>query len=257
MLSASLLTESSKLCPSFLAWGAYNLCRSFLWLLVAPFFPESGLFTDMLLSGNSLVVGVCKQQEKATWPLLTASFPLRVPTATRWSWDNATSFLQETTVASCSADPLWSSWECNFSASPLLSLLPLSYLQRAGGPELVPFQTESIILHAGSPGAHVGSITVQAQSSGLPVDAYNMFGTTLSFTNYLWYQCHSFSNQTNGVLVSYKSSGKQKTKWSESIKLASSLTLIWSQTIPSPQHDSNHRQTISLSSSVDDIRGNE
>lgn len=195
---------------SFKSWLKVFLLEklySFFFLEI-PFFPESRLLADLLLSGNSWIVGVYKQQEKATWPLLTASFPLLVPAATRWFWDNATSFLQETTFPSHSADPFWLSWECNFWASPLLSLLPLSYLQRGRGPELVPFQRESIIHHAGSSGAHVDDVNVQTQVPARPWMLTVCLGPPNHFQNYVWYQSHSlsllwrfiFSNQTSGVL---------------------------------------------------------
>lgn len=51
-----------------------SLCRFLLSFLEDPFLPDTKLFPDLLV-GNSLIVGVCKQQEKATWPGRTASFP--------------------------------------------------------------------------------------------------------------------------------------------------------------------------------------
>lgn len=91
-LKVSLLKESC------------SLCKSFLLPLEALFFSETRPFID-LLSGNSSIVDVCKQHDKATWPPLTASFPLLIPAATRWFWDNATSFLQRITFPTHSVIP--------------------------------------------------------------------------------------------------------------------------------------------------------
>lgn len=151
----------------------------------------------------------------ATWRLPRAFFPLLVPAATRWLWDNAMSFLQEITFPSHSANPLWSSWECNFSASPLLSSLPLSYLQRARGPELVNFQGESIIpcweVRGSRRWYKWADSKFQLTNGCLQCDCDHPVIPLI----YLWSQSHSFSllvrfmfsDQTREVLTSHKSPG--------------------------------------------------
>lgn len=135
----ALIMRSFRKCLSFPA-GRILQPVQILSFLEAPFFPEPRLLANPLLSGNRWIVHIYKQWDKATWPPLKVFFPCLVPAATRWFWDNAMSFLQQTTVPSHSADPLWLSRECSFLASPFLSSLPLSYLQRAEGPVLVTFQ---------------------------------------------------------------------------------------------------------------------
>lgn len=58
----------------FLPKDPCSLYKFLLLFLEAPFFPETKLLSD-LLAGNGLIVAVCKQQYKATWPALTTSFP--------------------------------------------------------------------------------------------------------------------------------------------------------------------------------------
>jgi hypothetical protein len=60
-------TEGFKLCLKvFLVEEPCSLRRSLLLFLEVLFFPKTVLFTDLLQSGNSLTVGVYKQQDKAT-----------------------------------------------------------------------------------------------------------------------------------------------------------------------------------------------
>lgn len=182
----------------------------------------------------------------ATWRLLRAFFPLLVTAATRWFWDNATSFLQEITFPSHSANPLWSPWEYNFSASPLLSSLPLSYLQRARGPELVTFQGESIIpcweVRGSLRWYKLADSKFQLTHGCLQCDCDH----TVIPPNYLWSQSHSFSLLLRfHVLWSNKRSSylsqiplETKTRWSFFTNLASSQVLIsYPSSSFGPQHD--------------------